>query len=155
MGTKINRKGLKRAVVRFSGVGGGGGSGVAKKDAHKPNAAFWCFEVLGPVVPKQRPRVGRGGRVYTPRETQDYEAAVARAAIAAGVCRLEGAVSLTLEITPPDNKRRDIDNCAKTIMDGLNGVAYEDDSQVRLLVVSMGAWSEDGSRVVVVARRMP
>lgn len=28
------------------------------------------------------------------------------------------------------NKKPDIDNIAKSIMDGLNGVAYEDDKQV-------------------------
>lgn len=31
------------------------------------------FEVLGRPMPKQRPRVGRHGNIYTPRETKAYE----------------------------------------------------------------------------------
>jgi crossover junction endodeoxyribonuclease RusA len=44
---------------------------------------------------------------------------------------LEGAVSVTLRLWFPDRRRRDLDNVAKSVLDGLNGVAYADDSQIR------------------------
>ena len=58
------------------------------------------------------------------------------AAMAAGArTPYDGAVRLHIVLWLPDNRRRDVDNCAKSICDALNGIAYGDDSQIEELVV--------------------
>lgn len=89
-----------------------------------------AFVVHGPPVGKERPRLGRGRRTYTPARTLVYERAVRLSAIAAGARRLDGPVAVAMRIHLPDARARDVDNIAKSILDALNGVAYADDSQV-------------------------
>lgn len=89
------------------------------------------FVVPGRPVPKGRPRLGVRGRkayVYTPPETREYERLVGWVAKSAGCRPVEGPVSVTLSVYVKG--RLDADNIAKSILDGLNGVAYEDDDQV-------------------------
>ena len=94
------------------------------------------FTVNGPPVPKARARRGRNGRWYTPSKTRRYEEAVGWAARAAGIHNpLEGSVRLHVVLWMPDRRRRDVDNCAKSICDGLNGIAWADDSQVSELTI--------------------
>ena len=94
------------------------------------------FTVLGPPVPKARPRVVHGGRrggrahTYTPQKTHTYEHQVAVAAVRAGVRLFPGPVSLFIDFYLPTRRRLDLDNLLKTVMDALNCVAYADDSQV-------------------------
>jgi Holliday junction resolvase RusA-like endonuclease len=110
------------------------------------------FEVPGIIVGKQRPRFARRGNkliTYTPAKTENAEAKIALFAKSAGVELTEGAVSLdirlffqvpkswsnkkrerALEGEIPHTTRPDVDNCIKTIKDALNGIAYQDDSQV-------------------------
>lgn len=92
-------------------------------------------------VPKGRPRMTRRGRVFTPKRTLDAEAII-RDAWGSNP-KFTGPVSLvvvfqkdqmTIEVTDfPEGEsklRGDIDNYVKTVMDGLNGVAWDDDRQV-------------------------
>lgn len=92
---------------------------------------------------KRRPRIatkGRHAHAYTPTATLEEEAIV-------GACyrgeKYTGAVRLTLHIfkalpkRAPKNIQRernlstpDADNVLKAVMDALNGIAYDDDSQV-------------------------
>jgi crossover junction endodeoxyribonuclease RusA len=95
-------------------------------------------------VAKGRPRLGRRGRVFTPQRTLDAEAAIAAAWNGP---QFDGPLKLTvvfkqneMEVTVekyPDGAsklRGDVDNYLKTVMDGLNGVAWEDDKQVHAVV---------------------
>lgn len=112
------------------------------------------FEVKGAAVGKGRPRSTRTGRVYTPPKTVAYEktvAAAARAAMAGRRPHHGGAsVSIVIVVTPPSSWRKaerktaiderwpaihrtDIDNVAKSILDGMNGVIFVDDKQVCFL----------------------
>lgn len=96
------------------------------------------------IIPvKRRPKIatkGRHAHAYTPTATLEEEAIV-------GSCyrgeKYTGAVRLTLHIfkalpkrTPKSIQRErntskpDIDNVLKAVMDALNGIAYDDDSQV-------------------------
>lgn len=122
------------------------------------------FDVPGDPVPKGRPRfarVGAGMKAYTPAKTATYEQMVALHARAAMRSKpvLEGPLQATLTFGLPiprswPAKRRqaaalgelwptagmDIDNAAKSLLDGCNGIVYKDDAQVvRLLVVKMYA----------------
>lgn len=88
------------------------------------------FEVEGKPEVKARPRMGRNG-VYTPKETLQYEARVAEAALEAipDGWPLLARYSVTVHAFFPDRRRRDIDNL-KTIPDGLNDVVWRDDCQI-------------------------
>lgn len=92
------------------------------------------FTVPGRPVAKGRPRLGVRGRkayVYTPEHTREYEDAVglcARVAMVGDVLACPVAVAIDLFLY--GNRRIDVDNCAKSILDGMNGIVYEDDNQV-------------------------
>lgn len=92
--------------------------------------------IPGRPVPKARPRLGIRGRtayVYTPPATREYEKLVGWVARASGCRPVDGPVSVSLSVYA--RGRLDADNIAKSILDGLNGIAYEDDDQVIELLV--------------------
>lgn len=104
-----------------------------------------------PVRPlaKERPRATRTGHVYTPKRTAQYEKKVADAytgPLIPANHTVEVSLSFSKEGTHivvtatknPDWKsslRGDIDNYVKSILDALNGVAWEDDKQIIELTV--------------------
>lgn len=109
------------------------------------------FFVPGKVQGKARPRFSsKSGTVYTPGRTKSYERQIAEAYEAQhGPC-FEGSVMVVIEAVFPIPKswtrakkaeamagklppgKPDIDNILKVVLDGLNGIAYEDDKQVVL-----------------------
>jgi len=100
------------------------------------NKVIHKITIPGRPVPKGRPRLGVRGRtayVYTPPETKEYERLVGWVAKSEGCRPVEGPVSVALSVYVKG--RLDADNIAKSILDGLNGVAYEDDDQVIELLV--------------------
>lgn len=124
-------------------------------------------------VPKARPRKGKGGRFYTPEKTKVYEETIGweyHRAVNEGRANvymdgepvrailgffysipssyskkrrksiLEGNESLT--------RRPDVDNLVKAVFDGLNGVAFADDSQV-VEVFAMKEYTDEQSHVTI------
>ena len=92
------------------------------------------FTVDGKPQGKQRPRFVRG-RCFTPIATRRFERQVGWACAIEHTKRRMGGmpfcpVALTVACYFPDARRRDADNVLKAVMDGLNGVAYDDDSRV-------------------------
>lgn len=92
---------------------------------------------------KRRVRMTRSGRTYTDSKTKAEMKQVNDAYVAAGGTKLEGPVSVLVEVygalpksTPKRIRTRenlhkpDIDNVIKCVMDGLTGTAYDDDTQV-------------------------
>lgn len=65
---------------------------------------------------------------------------------------IEGRVSISIQLAPPDNRKRDLDNCLKPILDVLSesGVVWIDDSQVKRLQAEMLDKCAGGSCVVIV-----
>lgn len=108
------------------------------------------FTIPGKPVSKGRPRFAKG-RTYTDPKTANYEALVGWYARAANITKLDGAVCMRVAAywTPPKAKMRkgeaykggwrasrpDADNILKAVLDGLNGIAYEDDAQVVMATV--------------------
>ncbi len=89
------------------------------------------LEIPGAPVPKGRPRRGRHG-FYTPQRTQAAEGAIAWEAVAAGA-KFAGPVRVEVDFY---GGRGDIDNLAKTVLDGLQkGGLLENDSQVKKLAL--------------------
>ena len=93
------------------------------------------FTIPGPPVAKQRPRRGKAGNWYTPKQTTDYEEQVAKCAMVAGL-KLEPDKHYRLQITfYLSTHRKDIDNCVKSVLDGLQRTGDDwNDSQVMSLV---------------------
>lgn len=111
------------------------------------------FKIPGKAQAKQRPRMGRSGIVYTPKETLVYENYVK-------MCysdyarqfewlpyenQVKAEIDVLVAVPKSDSKAKkkakiegairptvkpDCDNLAKSILDSLNGLAYQDDKQV-------------------------
>ena len=107
-------------------------------------AVEFRFVVPGEPVPKQRARAGKGGRFYTPKETENYERAVRMVATSARPTGWPMRCRYHVEMVVFRSARGDLDNYAKTI-DALNprkakggkrprpavpGVLWIDDSRV-------------------------
>ena len=89
--------------------------------------------IPGPPVAKQRARVGKGGRVYTPPETRSYEQKVAVFATVAARRAKWKVTSEPVEIDVRIYRARatgDLSNFVKAIEDGMNGIIYVDDRQI-------------------------
>lgn len=104
--------------------------------------------IPGKPVAKGRPRVCKWG-TYTPEKTVNYETLVKELFIISKQKKLEGALSLRVyayfPITKSTSKKNrelmlrgkirptkkpDWDNLGKIVGDALNGLAYNDDSQI-------------------------
>jgi Holliday junction resolvase RusA-like endonuclease len=88
------------------------------------------FTVPGPVVPWQR-AASVGARRFTPAKQRAYQANVRMHALAARprgpwLPSKHARYRVDVEAYLPDERRRDLDNIAKTILDALNGVLYLD-----------------------------
>ncbi len=73
-------------------------------------------------------RMWRGHMVVS-TEAKNYKVAAGWMAKAAGVEPLRGAVAVTMTVYRA-RKSGDLDNRIKVTMDAMNGIAWEDDSQV-------------------------
>ena len=107
------------------------------------------FSVPGDPVPQPRPRVTtRGGfaRAYVPKAhaVHPFRQAVQLAAKAAGARPHGEPVEVVIDCVfarpksqrnPTTLPRQDVDNLAKSVLDALTGIAWDDDRQVRRLVV--------------------
>ena len=117
------------------------------------------FTVNGSPVPKQRPRIS-GRMAYTPKKTKDYEERVLRAFLSSyneqmpaygeeipvracievvlgipkSFSKTKRSQAISGELVPI-NRKGDVDNFAKSVLDALNGYAYADDCQVTTLLI--------------------
>ena len=93
------------------------------------------------------------GRPVLTQDARTYRHQVRRIAIAKGVKPLLGSLSVYIDVYPPDNRRRDIDNCVKSLLDALqHGGAFWDDSQIIVLHAIKHPPSKDGRVVVVISQ---
>jgi Holliday junction resolvase RusA-like endonuclease len=89
------------------------------------------IHLVGEPMPKQRPRVGRGKHVYTPRETVDAELAIRWQLVAQKIKPTKHPwLEITMVIRTGNHRRSDLDNFQKLCWDALNGYAWDDDSQI-------------------------
>ena len=116
------------------------------------------FTIPGLPRGKGRPRMTRNGHVYTDAKTASFEGMVrsfaAQAMANAGLAMASGVpVRVLIAIAVPcpasySRKRRaaaldggvapfkpDVDNVAKSILDAMNGIVFDDDSRVTSLTV--------------------
>lgn len=112
------------------------------------------LRIDGRPVPKARPRLARGGHVYTPEKTTTAEAKVralywAESILKYGrVVAFEGDITIEMTFYLPDRRRVDWDNLAKLVCDALNGIAYKDDSQITQAIVRKRLTQDDGYSLI-------
>jgi len=112
----------------------------------------FALTIAGPPTGKGRPRHGQG-RTWTPQATVLAESEIRHAWENAGQLRLpDGPIAVRVELVvarpaghrrrdgtlsaeglrrpEPDNRKPDVDNALKLVLDALNGRAWRDDVQV-------------------------
>lgn len=127
------------------------------------------FTIRGEPRGKGRPRFTKTGRVYTPTETAQYESLVGLSyRNSARGYKFTSPVRVTIKAfqKPPKGKSKkvtedmlngrilptkkpDVDNIAKIILDGLNKVAWDDDTQVVEMMVTK-RYSEEPLVAVII-----
>jgi Holliday junction resolvase RusA-like endonuclease len=99
-----------------------------------------------PVMKSNSYRIGRGGRMYVPKDVKEYDERLSEAARRSmkGLEVLEGRLKVRIVLTQSDKRRRDLQNLAKGTLDSLNEIVYKDDSQIDVLVMERifekGTW---------------
>lgn len=92
-----------------------------------------------------------GARTLISRGGRAFRVAVCSILAARGVRPLSGPLMVNIDVFPPDKRRRDIDNCLKSLLDALqHGGAYLDDSQITVLHATKHAPVQDGHVVVAI-----
>ena len=107
------------------------------------------FSIPIKAIGKGRPRMTRTGHAYTPEKTREYERMLRDAYV--GECftgKIEISITAYYEppkslsrkkrealVGQPHDKKPDIDNMAKAVLDALNGKAYTDDKNIVRLTV--------------------
>lgn len=89
------------------------------------------FVVHGTPIPKQSYRAVKGGGYLYPRVVA-WEQLVSMHAkqVMAGRPPLTGNLVMTVLFVLPDHRIRDLDNLSKAVCDSLNGIVFDDDSQI-------------------------
>lgn len=137
----------------------------AIKNASKTEKHKVRFVIPGEPVAKERPRRDkRTGRFYTPSKTQNFETVCSlcygnkhyfdgnqlrvsilfKFEIPKGYSKKNKEKALMGEIRP---SKKDLDNCIKAVLDGLNGKAWKDDRYIHEL--SAKKIFSDKSEIVV------
>jgi crossover junction endodeoxyribonuclease RusA len=94
-----------------------------------------------------------GRRVLISREGRAFRQRVCSTLAALGIRPLPGRLAVQVEVYPPDDRRRDIDNVQKALFDALqHGGAYHDDSQIVDLHIRKCAVIDGGRTLVRIAR---
>jgi len=100
------------------------------------------FTVYGIPVPKQSFRYTANGGGYQSQSVKDWQEQVVYALLNDRQTDaldekqwLEGSIEMTLTFYLPTKRRVDLDNLSKGVLDALNGVLFQDDSQVTKLTL--------------------
>lgn len=95
-----------------------------------------------------------GPRTLISREGRMYRDRVAVLLMSLGVRPMHGPIVMQVDVFPPDNRRRDLDNLQKSLWDALQkGGAYHDDSQIVKFAVEKREVVPGGKVIVRIERR--
>ena len=79
---------------------------------------------------------GKAVSKYVSKKGKEFKALLNQMALATRQGPLEGDLRMTMHLQFPTRRRCDIDNYCKSVLDALNGVYYEDDSQITELNIT-------------------
>lgn len=90
-----------------------------------------------------------GPQTLISREGRRFRERVCAVLARLGIGGLDGPLHLEIEVYPPDQQRRDIDNVQKALLDALqHGGLYADDSQIKKLNIEMRGCVRGGRTLV-------
>lgn len=93
-----------------------------------------------------------GPRTLISREGREFRRRVGRILAAHRLPPATGRLAVTVEVYPPDRRRRDIDNLLKAVLDACqHGGAFPDDSRIVWLLIYRSR-AVPGGRVIVTIR---
>jgi crossover junction endodeoxyribonuclease RusA len=94
----------------------------------------------------RHPTNGRlAGRHLISEKGREYRQAVIAEAGRYQLPKMQGKLSVHIDAFPPDNRRRDLDNMMKGLLDGLvHAQVIEDDSQIDKLSIERGVVCKGG-----------
>ena len=98
------------------------------------------------VFPKPRPRMGKYGNFYTPRDFREYnlESYMSEFMIKNKLDTLTTDLRVDCDFYIKGKSRSDLDNFIKTIFDCGNGILWKDDKQIKSCLASIWEnWKED------------
>lgn len=127
------------------------------------------FTIPGEPVPQGRPRVTRAGITYYDAKTKAYRELAKKCATIAQVGResLLGPLAMIVgcEFSVPESwpkykrqaalhgqwhtSRKDVDNVVKAVSDSCNGIIYDDDSQIAVVIGTKCYSSEPKTKVII------
>lgn len=128
------------------------------------------FTIPGKPFAKQRHRVGSFGgraRAFNTKDNERFESVIRTIAAPLFALPMDGPIRLTVEATfapaeswsgkkkaaaigQPHTQKPDLDNIAKAAKDGLNRIAWHDDSQVSELIMRK-AWGPRAETTVTIS----
>lgn len=126
---------------------------MAKRSDMDWEACSACEKLLIAIdaAPKGRPRFSRSGQTYTDQKTKKYEAEIGRQLVAQ-VSHAPLECPIWLRATFYTTNTADIDNLLKALMDGANGVIWQDDRWVKRVDMEKRFPSEDGPKIELEVR---
>ena len=90
-----------------------------------------------------------GSRTLISRGGRAFRQAVCTILAASGIRPLAGRLQVDVVVFPPDNRRRDVDNVQKALLDALeHGGMYSDDNQIVRLAIEKGEAIAGGKTIV-------
>jgi crossover junction endodeoxyribonuclease RusA len=108
------------------------------------------LEIPGSPLPKQRPRFA-GKRVYSPSKAEERRVRNhVTFQLPLHYKPLKGTVRVTADFYRKDKRRVDLDNLVKLVADALNGLVFDDDSQIRHWVANMHVDKENPRTVLTI-----
>ena len=127
-------------------------------EKHRKKEEQYLIIIPGQPFPKERPRYKKDvGISYTPPKSKAVEKDIGILYTVQGGEKIEGPVSIDLKfyLKKPKKpkydeplKRPDMDNLIKTVLDALNGIAYDDDKQI-VRISAEKHWAEDQPRTEI------
>ena len=110
------------------------------------------FSVEGQPLSKSNNLTFGKGRAFIPAKYKAYEKRIQEAAKTCFTCEpIVGPVKMTIQLWFKDKRIRDCQNYPKSICDALNGICYNDDSQIVELYVTKLMRDEPGLDVTIEA----
>lgn len=113
------------------------------------------LELPYPISTNRYWRIFRGDSVVS-ADAKAYKNTIKNIAAEKNIVPFNGNVSLQIIIYPKRNKDGsanakvlDLDNCLKVVLDALQGVAYDNDKQIKRINVRYGQEPKDGGAVGV------
>jgi crossover junction endodeoxyribonuclease RusA len=95
------------------------------------------------------------GGVSINKKGKAYRARVAESVLLHGNPQIEGRVRITIRLHPPDNRKRDLDNTKKALLDAIqHAQVYSDDEQIDEDHTVRGTPIKDGAVLIRIEPRL-